>query len=131
MTPSPITHNGKFTVKSTRTGEHRTFQVRTQDAKATFAPGKRVLSLLTGSNNEADYTGFAFVDDFGIHVWTKNRTEQYMALARMLEHLQRHEDAGRVEVCAETTCRKCNRALTTPESVRDGIGKKCARGERG
>lgn len=129
MTPSPITHNGRFTVKSTRTGEHRTFQIRTQDAKATFAPGKRVLSLLTGSDNEADYTGFAFVDDFGIHVWEKKRTEQYTALARMLEYLQKHEDAGRVEVYAETTCRKCNRALTTPDSVKTGLGPTCARGD--
>lgn len=127
---SPITHNGKFTVKSTRTGEHRTFRIRTMDKKSSFAPGKRVLDLLSGPDNENDYVGFAFVDDFGIHLWSKKRTEQYAALATMLEHLQKHEDAGRVEVYAETTCRCCNRTLTTPESVRTGIGPKCARGDR-
>lgn len=122
---SPITHNGKFTVKSTRTGEHRTFRVRTQPQDSSFAPGKRVLALLTGPDNENSYTGFAFVDDFGIHLWGKKKTEQYQALANMLERLQAHEDAGRVEVYAETTCRKCNRALTTPESILSGIGPVC------
>ena len=122
---SPITHNGTFTVKSTKTGEHRTFRVRTQPLDSNYCPGKRVLSLLTGSDNENSYTGFAFVDDFGIHVWGKKKTEQYLALATMLEHLQKHEDAGRVTVLAETTCRKCNRKLTTPESILSGIGPTC------
>ena len=126
---SPITHNGKFTVKSTKTGEHRTFRVRTQPKDSSFCPGKRVLSLLTGADNDNSYTGFAFVDDFGIHLWGKKKTEQYIALATMLEHLQKHEDAGRVEVYAETTCRKCNRALTTPESILSGIGPICERSE--
>ncbi len=48
---SIFTHNGKFTIKSLRTGEHRTFQVRTQPDDAGFAPGKRILYLLIGSDN--------------------------------------------------------------------------------
>jgi len=104
-----FTHNGRFTIKSLRTGEHRTFQVHTQAEDAGFAPGKRILSLLIGSDNANDYQQFAFVDDFGIHVWTKKRTEAFLAFKRMLENLTAHEAAGRVEVHAETLCRRCNK----------------------
>lgn len=121
-----FTHNGIFTVKSTKTGEHRTFRVRTQKDDARFAPGKRVLGLLTGSDNENDYQGFAFVDDFGIHVWTKKRTPAFLAFAKMLEALTAHEAAGQVEVHAETVCRRCNRVLTDPISVTEGIGPICS-----
>ena len=96
--------------------------MRTQDEKDKFAKGKRILSLLIGSDNLNDYQQFAFVDDFSIHVWTKKRTPQFLAFKKMLENLTAHEAAGRVEVFAETTCRRCNKPLTTPESVRLGIG---------
>ena len=125
------THNGKFTIKSTATGEHRTFRVKTQAENAPFAPGKRILSLLIGSDNVNNYQQFAFVDEFGVHVWTKKRTPQYLAFKAMLENLTKHEEAGRVEVFAETTCRRCNRVLTDPISVTTGIGPICEEYENG
>jgi hypothetical protein len=123
---SIVTHNGLFTIKSIRTGDHRTFRVRTQPDNAQFAPGKRVVSLLTGANNETDYQGFAFVDEFGIKVWRKHLGTQYEELARMLENLHRHVADGKVEVHVSCRCRVCNRTLTTPESVQSGIGPICA-----
>lgn len=123
---SLLTHNGVFTVKSLRTGDHRTFRVRTQPADASFAPGKRVLSLLTGPDNGKDYTGFAFVESDGVHLWQRCDTELYRKYAAMLEKLREHVAEGRIEVLASTTCRVCNRTLTTPESVESGIGPVCA-----
>lgn len=123
------THNGKLTVRSTATGEHRTFEFRTQPDDAKFAPGRCIVSLLIGSNNQADYKGFAFLDrgeTLRVSVWKKHRGTQYEALARMLEQLDVHEQAGRVTLHFETCCRKCNRPLTTPESVESGIGPVCA-----
>lgn len=124
---SLATHNGVFSIKSTKTGDHRTFRVRIQKQDAAFAPGKRILGLLTGSDNTNSYTNFAFVDDFGIHIWGKKQTETYLAYARMLENLAKHEANKLIEVHAETTCRCCNRKLTTPESVISGIGPICAK----
>lgn len=123
---SVLTHNGKFTVKSLRTGDHRTFRIHTQSVDASFAPGKRVLSLLTGPDNENDYKGFAFVDSDGIHLWQRCDTETYQKYAAMLGKLHEHEAEGRVEVLASTSCRVCNRSLTDPESVKSGIGPVCA-----
>jgi hypothetical protein len=37
-----FTHNGRFTIKSLRTGAHRTFQVRTQAEDAGFWSSERV-----------------------------------------------------------------------------------------
>ena len=124
------THNGYLTVLSTATGAHRTFRIATQAADAKFAPGRRVVSLLTGPDNTDNYRGFGFLDVAGdrprITVWKKCRGEQFDALARMLEDLPAHEAAGRVRANLDARCRKCNRHLTTPESVASGIGPICA-----
>jgi hypothetical protein len=120
-----------LTVTSTRTGEHRTFRISTQAADAEFAPGERIVGLLTGADNERDYTSFAFLKteadgSVRLIVWKRHRGGQYDALARMLEALPAHEAAGRVATNFDTRCRKCNRTLTTPESVASGIGPVCA-----
>ena len=65
--------NGRYTMKNRRSGEHRTFEIKTQDKDAKFAAGKRVVALLTGPDNTADYTGFGFVEDDGIVVWKSKR----------------------------------------------------------
>lgn len=121
------THNGKFTVTSVKTGEHRTFLVKTQkNEDGVFARGKRIVYLLTGNNNEHDYTPFAWADvNEGIKVWYRLIDTQYATLTVMLNNLDVHEAAGRVIVQAETRCRKCNRTLTNPESISSGIGPIC------
>jgi len=121
---SLFTHNGLFTVKSLRTGDHRTFRVKTQPADSNFAPGKRVLSYLYGPNNTQDYRGFAFIEDGRILPWRSASAvcKQYVT---MLENLDEHERCNRIEVHVSTRCRICNRTLTTPESVKSGIGPIC------
>ena len=121
--------NGKYTVQNRLTGEHRTFQIRTQKEDATFAPGKRILSLLTGSNNESDYTGFAFVTEEGVNVWSSKRGGDYEKYAALLWSLTQDGGlsvyAARYSLMVEGRCIVCNRALTTPESIRTGIGPVC------
>lgn len=133
--PSILTHNGTFTVQNKLTGEHRTFRVWRQDDDATFAPGKRILSLLTGANNVEDYTGFAFVDDKGINVWRSKRGEDgkrsvwegyAVMLGAILAGVPATFDVSRYSVQCSTRCRRCNRELTTPESIASGIGPICA-----
>ena len=124
--PTITTHNGIFTITSVKTGEHRTFRVRTQKPEASFAPGSRVIGLLVGPDNTRDYKGFGFVGDNGqIHLWRKNQTPTFQAYAKMLEGMENHIDAGNIHVDAATKCRKCNRPLTTPQSVSSGIGPIC------
>lgn len=133
----PVLHNGVYTVKNRKTGEYRTFRVKTQKKDASFAPGQRVIGLLTGSNNESDYTGFGFVSDAGVAVWTKKRGDgvtksAWEWYAEMVWTLG--VDAGLSPFAEQYTmelagqCCICNRMLTTPESIKAGIGPVCAEG---
>jgi hypothetical protein len=133
----PRVFNGRYTIESTKTGEHRTFWAKTQPDDAGFAPGKRILSLLSGPENDdpSSYKGFAFVDEDGIHVWSRMRAEGlWEQYAEMLWSLavdgafSEWADRG-YRLLVEKRCMKCGRPLTTPESVRLGIGPICS--ERG
>ena len=111
---------------------HRTVKIHTQAFDAKFAPGERVASLLTGPDNGHDYTGFAFVKPDGqVYVWRSRCLEEknggetrWQKLADMIANPGKYEAHGVVYQFA-TVCRKCNRVLTMPESVRDGIGPIC------
>lgn len=119
------THNGTLTAENVATGEWRTFQIKTQPEDANFAPGERIAYLLTGADNENDFTGFAFVKDDGrLFVWKKKRGTIFDAYAKMLERPERY--AKTVRFFFQGRCRRCNRKLTTPESVSAGIGPICA-----
>jgi len=119
------THNGVITVENTVRRTHRTFRIRTQKEDAKFAPGERILSLLTGPDNTSSYTQIGFVkDDGSVRLWRNYRTEQYERLVRVLQNPAHYRSLGCV-YHFEGRCRRCNRALTTPESVRSGIGPVC------
>ena len=120
------THNGIVTMLSLRTGEHRTFRIRTQKEDAKFMPGKRIVSILAGPDNENDYWAIGVMGDNGqIHLWKKHQSEKfYQWVALALMHPERFLD--RVEFSFDGRCRRCNRLLTTPKSVSNGIGERCA-----
>ena len=136
--PAAKIFNGRITIENSETGEHRTFSIKTQKADAKFAPGKRILALLSGPDNTRDYQGFAFVDDSGVHVWAKykgtTKPTAYDWYADMVSVLVggfpsrygKHYEGYEVHVAGR--CLKCNRALTTPESIKSGIGPVCASG---
>lgn len=123
---SILTHNGSITITNPATGGHRTFRIRTQKDDANFAPGKRIVSLLTGTDNEASYTGFGFVFDRGIVLWKKRRTAIFKSYKDMLENPAKWEEKHDLEYLYEGQCRRCNRTLTVPESIKTGIGPICA-----
>ena len=132
--PAVRIFNGRYTLESA-SGQHRTFEIHTQKADAEFAPEKRILSILVGPENTADYKGFAFVDEAGIHVWNSRakQSEMYEIYAEQLWSLaldgafSPHAECG-YRLFMEGRCVVCNRPLTTPESIRNGIGPVCAEG---
>ena len=129
MDHSITTHNGEITMQNPETGNHRTIRIRTQPQDARFAPGSRIVYLLNGHDNERDYLPFAFLNDRGqVIVWRRYRNAgsptAFEQLARMIEDPARFEARGIVYLFA-TTCRRCNRKLTTPQSIERGIGPVC------
>lgn len=123
---SIVTHNGVVTATNKETGAWRTFRVRTQPDDANFMPGRRLVSLLAGPDNSFDFIAFGYVDDNGkIVLWKKHRGSAfYEWVAAYLVNTAAY--AEKVDTLFEGRCRKCNRALTTPESITSGIGPVCA-----
>jgi hypothetical protein len=128
-------HNGIITMRNPTTDGHRTIKIYTQPEDAEFAPGMRILSLLTGPDNTSDYQDFGFVivrdNEVRAVPWRRYRDSgpwrKYCAMIQFpVFHMQRHG----VEYRFEGRCRRCNRPLTTPESIDSGIGPVCVRKER-
>ena len=131
---APTIPNGRFTLRNKTTGEHRTFQIRTQKQDAKFAAGKRIIGLLDGPDNTASYRSFGFVNNNGIVVWKKFRgmmkISAFDMFARMLWQIATTgklvTPKGEYELMVEKRCLRCNRVLTHPESLDLGIGPECA-----
>lgn len=117
------THNGTITIRNTNTGGHRTFRITTQPSGANFAPGKRIVSLLTDGDEWRSF-GFVF-ENTGVVVWRSKRGGTFDILADMINRPSAWEPKG-AEYMYEGRCRRCNRPLTNPESIESGIGPICA-----
>jgi len=138
--------NGTFTLTNGN-GEHRTLRIRTQKDDAKFAPGSRLISLLTGPDNYMNYTNFGFVNGHGkVKVWASklrqnkhgepSSTEHFFEkIAHMLWAMANapgnntYEERG-CELKQSRKCVICNRKLTDPTSIDMGTGPIC-RGKGG
>ena len=138
MPEMSIIPNGTWTISSEY--GRRTFDIATQEADAEFAPGERIIGLLTGPDNVNDFQSFGFVKNGNrVIVWKKFRGDgktksEFEKYAMMVATLFALEAAGKPLVIGgrqyyingEGTCLRCNRKLTTPESVARGMGPDCA-----
>lgn len=132
---NPRTHNGEVTIHNPRTGNHRTFRIQTQSDQSNFMPGCRIVSLLTGSDNETNYTPFGFANErFGVTVWKKYQSAKgqpptdWERYRNLLNDVAGGMRAG-LEYHISGACRRCNALLTTPRSIRLGIGPTCEKRE--
>lgn len=102
---------------------HRTFRVKDASARSKLA-GKRIISLLTGSFNETDYTGVGFVTEGGVSVWRRFKDESVLQDAiRILT--EDPEMAAKGFAMASGNCWCCNKMLTVPLSIERGVGPEC------
>ena len=106
---------------------HRTFRVRTDEPDSLFAPSYQVIAFLGGPDNTSDYVGFAFVGNDRIFPWKRLSIgyDHIIAAARYLV-VGNHEQAGKMYAMQAGNCYRCNRLLTTPESIAAGLGPVCA-----
>jgi hypothetical protein len=91
--------------------------------------GKRIVSRLVGPDNTCSYKGIGFVVGDNIMVWNKQNTPKNAQIASILQSLcvegTNSRFAEKVEIQPSTFCMRCNRKLTTPESIEMGIGPEC------
>ena len=132
-------HNGTYTVKNRQTGDHRTLDIKTVLPDRTKPTnhfknqnsGRRTVSLLTGPDNTRDFTMVGWLEEGGIRMTQRYRDSRpTRAIAALLFDLALHGDnspyAAQYEILKEGRCLRCNRKLTTPESIESGIGPVCA-----
>jgi hypothetical protein len=118
--------NGLYTVVKPE-GGHVTFRV-CDDWRADARPGSQVVKVLTGSANETDYTGFAFLGGTNLTVWKKFRGGAGDTWARLFRVVQQDaQAAGEAYALASGNCYRCNRTLTVPASIHRGLGPDCAK----
>lgn len=124
--------NQTITINNRNSGEHRTFRIKLVQGGA--IKGKQILELLIGQDNESDYQAFAFISDAGAQVWKRykepGKGSIWQVYAAMIEqHLGLREHGftfNQIEFLSSRRCMRCNRTLTTPESIERGIGPECA-----
>lgn len=115
---NPVT--GIYTIEHAK--GHTTFRIRIQETTSNFAPGQTVIAMLTGPDNESDYTSFGFLRDGRLHPFKSFRSNE--GLLELANDFLRNPDADNVK--ASKRCARCHRLLTTPESVAAGFGPECA-----
>lgn len=105
-------------------GGHRTFRIETQAVDVRFAPGKQIMSFL---GKDSEWVAFAFINGPFVNPW-KRFQSGYQVILDAACFLVRGdmEAAGKMYAMESGNCYRCNRALTTPESIAAGIGPVCA-----
>jgi len=91
------------------------------------------VEVLTGMNNNTDYTNIGKIIDMGtIYKYTLRNNEKeaplsVRAFAWFFKRLMcKLPDINRVKFYHVGRCGRCGRRLTTPESIQTGMGEICA-----
>lgn len=118
--------NATFTIKSLRTGTRFTYKVRQCEDNKHF----HFVSLLSGSNNEADYQYLGTINWYGYKRGVKSRigdtAPSHLAFQWFWARIASDQLPDTVECWHEGKCGRCGRTLTVPESIERGIGPECA-----
>lgn len=126
--PVPRVPDGTYTVVKSD-GSYAT--IKLEVVSSGKLEGKRIVSYLSGPDNETDFTGFAFASGFNISVWRRFRgenTAQWVEAAlTVLGHPARTEEFREAYAMRSGRCARCNRTLTVPASVNRGLGPECAK----
>lgn len=120
--------DGTYTVEL-EDGTYRTLKVKTQADDANFRPGARLISYLNGPDNWRNYQGFGEVEPGNrLRVWRKHEGASTIikcALA-LLAGPEAMVNGLKAYGRASGSCGMCGKRLTTPTSLKLGIGPICA-----
>jgi hypothetical protein len=130
VVPSAQAPEGTFTVIfDNDPDEYETIMIET----VTDGPlkGKTIASFLSGSDNETDFTGFAFVDGTRVNIWKRfvnlhgSRKESAVRVIT-LGTADDVLDAREAYAVKSSRCSRCHHTLTVPASLHRGVGPDCA-----
>ena len=126
-TITPVVPNGTYTVPINDAGEYRVIKLVDCPEHFNKPAGTQIAKFQSGADNEADFTGFAFVTGTSHGVWSKfrNARDVTFALTKLLT-LGRHAEFGKLWAMESKRCFICGKKLTVPVSKLAGIGPICA-----
>lgn len=120
--------NATITIESGKTGKHFTYKIRRSENDDNLY----FIKNLRGSDNENDYVyvGCFYADTKKFVVAKSYRDREVdswptsiRAIRYLFNNLDKVPDI--LHVYHEGRCCRCGRMLTTPESIRKGIGPEC------
>jgi len=124
--------NATITARSTATGNRFTFKVSTPMNRATGKrqdTAKRFVSVMTGSDNESDYTYLGMLGEDGKFAATRATSPslglQFKAFDWVWAQISNGKMPASLELWHEGRCGRCGRKLTVPESIESGFGPEC------
>jgi hypothetical protein len=94
--------------------------------------GRKIVSLLVGSDNTSDYLGMGDVMGSHFRLWRRSQSHpkagHVTTAVSMLMHGTQDQmtEYGKAYARHSGNCYVCGRLLTTPESIAAGIGPVCA-----
>lgn len=117
--------NAIFTLESTKTGRRYTYKVVTQK----YRPENCLVKLLIGENNLEDYKVLGAFNKKTLEYHNFNFLAQEAYPVKAIMYFLSHIDnlPSNLNVYHQGKCCFCGRELTTPEALRRGYGRKCAK----
>lgn len=121
--------NSIFTVKNIETEKHFTYKVYNPNKK-TEKKDIFFCSVLTGTDNQNDYTYFGYFKDGKYYHGKPNKTkisesaQSVLAFKYIINKIENLDK--RIHFYHEGRCGRCGRKLTNPESLENGIGPECS-----
>ena len=107
--------------------DYQTIKIERQPKGDRFMPGKLIIRYLSGPDNTNDYTGYGDVSEDGktVKIWRKH-TDNAELIEATKVLVGDPKAAALAYAKASGNCYKCDRTLTTPESLAAGIGPVCS-----
>lgn len=120
--------NATLTIESSATGKHYTYKVKKhKEADIYF------VSLLNGPSNESDYAYVGIIKN-DKKVFTLTAKSRYTkdatsvkAFTYFFNLVKGNKSLNKLKVYHSGSCGRCGRKLTTPESIKRGLGPFCAK----
>jgi hypothetical protein len=115
--------NATFTLVNTLTKNRFTYKVRKSKENDIF-----FVSVLTGSDNVSNYTFIGFIKNNKFFHSKKSRISIDSVSFKAFNWFFHYIDSipAIIDVLHEGKCGRCGRKLTTPESIKRGLGPECS-----
>lgn len=128
LPPMGRLYNGILTLQLPD-GGHRTFRIRS-GYDGTKHCGRRVVGILIGPQNTTDYQECAYLEPDGFKMFTRvqgtadapKRIEEFLGI---IWTIAGGETVPGFDVMESRHCLRCNRLLTTSQSILTGLGEIC------